>query len=245
MIDQETARKLREMNLNEFIDILEVQEKDSTILTLPFDERLKMAVDYVYMVKRNAKIARLLNHAKLRFQQADVTSIIYDKRAFDRSVITELCTCSYIKNTTNIIIQGYTGSGKTYLACALGKSACQKSYRVKYVRLPDLLMAFEEAKLTSVNYYKKFLEKYEKYNLLIIDEWLMEEISTEEEHFLFELIERRYGKSSTIFSTQYKKDEWLNILGVNVHAEAIIDRIIHNSITIETGETNMRKILKC
>lgn len=245
MIDQETIRKLREMNLNEFIEILEVQEKDSGILTLPFDERLKMAVDHVYMTKRNTKIARLINHAKLRFPKAEVTSIIFDKRSIERSVITELSTCSYIKNATNIIIQGYTGSGKTYLACAFGKSACYKTYRVKYIRLPDLLMAFEESKLTSVNYYKKFLEKYERYDLLIIDEWLMQNISTEEQFFLFELIERRYGNSSTIFSTQYNKDEWLNILGVNVHSEAIVDRIIHNSVVIETGETNMRQILKC
>ena len=91
-------------------------------------------------------------------------------------------------------------------------------------------MAFEESKLTSINYYKKFLEKFTRYDLLIIDEWLMQDISTEEEHFLFELIERRYGNSSTIFSTQYKKDEWLNILGVNVHSEAIVDRIIHNAV---------------
>ncbi|MDY2732388.1 MAG: hypothetical protein SOV49_08810, partial [Erysipelotrichaceae bacterium] len=70
MIDQETIRKLREMNLNEFVEILEVQEKDSGILTLPFDERLKMAIDHVHMVKRNTKIARLINHAKLRFPKA-------------------------------------------------------------------------------------------------------------------------------------------------------------------------------
>ena len=113
------------------------------------------------------------------------------------------------------------------------------------IRLPDLLVAFEESKLTSVNYYKKFLEKYERYDFLIIDEWLMQNISTEEQFFLFELIERRYGNSSAIFSTQYNKDEWLNILGVNVHSEAIVDRIIHNSVVIETGETNMRQILKC
>lgn len=73
----------------------------------------------------------------------------------------------------------------------------------------------------------------------------MQNISTEEQYFLFELIERRHGNSSTIFSTQYNKVERLNILGVNVHREAIVDRIIHNSVVIETGETNMRQILKC
>ena len=104
-------------------------------------------------------------------------------------------------------------------------------------------MAFDEAKATSVIYYKKFLTKYEKYQLLIIDEWLMEDLSKEEEHFLFELIERRYGKTSTIFCSQYKQSEWVKLLGGNVHSEAIVDRIIHNALTIETGNTNMREVL--
>lgn len=73
----------------------------------------------------------------------------------------------------------------------------------------------------------------------------MQNISTEEQFFLFELIERRYGNSPTIFSTQYNIDEWLNILGVNVHTDTIVDRIIHNPTVIEAGETNMKQILKC
>ena len=89
-----------------------------------------------------------------------------------------------MNNATNIIIQGYTGSGKTYLACALGKEACFKGYRVKYIRLPDLLMAYDEAKTLSAIHLKKFLSKYEKYQLLIIDEWLIFSLSEDDIRFL-------------------------------------------------------------
>ena len=104
-------------------------------------------------------------------------------------------------------------------------------------------MAFDETKATSVAYYRKFLAKYEKYQLLIIDEWLMEDLSKEEEHFLFEFIERKCGKTSTIFCSQHKQSEWVQLLGGNVHSEAIVDWIIHNALTIENRSTNMREIL--
>lgn len=243
MIDNDTIRKLRELNIGEIVDILEAQQKDSTVLMYSFDERMKLITDYLYTVKYNSKVQRLLKAAKFRFPSADINSIVYESRNIDRNRIIELSTNSYLGNATNLIIQGYTGSGKTYLACALGRQACYKGYRVKYIRLPDLLMAYDEARAFSTTHLKKFLSKYEKYQLLIIDEWLMEDLSNEEEHFIFELIERRYGSSSTIFCTQYKQVEWIELLGGNVHSEAITDRIIHNAITIETGETNMREIL--
>lgn len=84
-------------------------------------------------------------------------------------------------------------------------------------------------------------EKYGSYGLLIIDEWLMDDISDEEQHFIFELIERRHDEASTIFCTQYKKDDWFDRLGGGVHADAILDRIVHNAIFVETGSMNMRE----
>ena len=85
------------------------------------------------------------------------------------------------------------------------------------------------------------MKKYSSYSLLIIDEWLMDEISTEEQHFIFELIERRHDENSTIFCTQHKKDEWHERLGGGTIADAILDRIVHNAIFVETGSMNMRE----
>ena len=87
----------------------------------------------------------------------------------------------------------------------------------------------------------KILKKYSNFNLLILDEWLLDDVSDAEQHFLFELIERRHDNSSTIFCTQYRKDDWHSRLGGGIHADSIMDRIVHNAMWIETGSKNMRE----
>src|SRR5665647_2921539 len=103
---------------------------------------------------------------------------------------------------SNIIFQGFTGSGKTFLACAIGRQSCKLGIHTRYIRIPDLLMERDEATLKSQG-IPKLLKKYSCYSLLILDEWLLDDLSEEEQHFLFELMERRYDGTSTIFCTQY------------------------------------------
>lgn len=242
MIDSEAIRKLREMRLDDVVDILEAQQKDTAITIQPFDERLEAVIEYLYSQKYNQKIKGLIARARFRLR-ADIHDIVYDGRALDRTVVTELSACGYIKNNTNIILQGYAGSGKTHLACALGKEACIHFYSTRYIRLADLLIEYGEARDINTQKVKKVLSKYSKYKVLILDEWLMDELTADDQHFLFELMERRYDIGSTIFCTQYRKENWRNRLGADVHAEAIMDRIVHNAVWIEMGEVNMREYL--
>ena len=109
-----------------------------------------------------------------------------------------------------------------------------------FIRLPDLLLAFEEATIVP-RAVSKLLKKFSACTLLILDEWLLEDISDKEQHFLMELIERRHDATSTIFCTQYRRDNWHDRLGGGVHADAILDRIVHNAVWIETGDMNMRE----
>lgn len=108
--------------------------------------------------------------------------------------------------------------------------------------MPDLLMERGEATLTPLG-ISKLLKKFANYKLLILDEWLMNEFTDEEQHFVFELIERRHDASSTIFCTQYRQGEWHERLGGGVHAESMIDRIVHNASWMESGNMNMREFL--
>lgn len=240
MINDETKRKLRELNLNELITVLELQQKDLNCVTLTFDERFQRITDYLYQEKYNGKIQRLIKLSKFRLPKADVNDIYFNERGMNRNLITELSTGQFIHSNTNVIFQGFTGSGKTFLACAIGKQACKQQLRTKYIRVPDLLVEYDESNLVSKS-KSKILKKYTGYGVLILDEWLLEDISEEEQHFLFELIERRHDQSSTIFCTQYKQIDWHSRLGGGVHADAIMDRIIHNAIWVETGTLNMRE----
>ena len=120
MINDESRRKLREMNLGEIISGLETQQAEPATLGLPFDDRMQRLVDYVYQEKYNAKIQRLIRSAKLRFPQADMQGILYEGRGLNRELLGNLLNCQYIDTHQSIVLQGFTGSGKTYLACALG-----------------------------------------------------------------------------------------------------------------------------
>ena len=240
MLNDETKRKLRELNISEVIDAIEYQDQDPVTVSLPFEERLQRIVDYLYQEKYNSKIQRLIKSAKFRFPQADVHSIYYEGRTLNRESINELSTAQFIRNLHSIVFQGYTGSGKTFLACAIGKEACRQQVRTRYIRLPDLLMEYGDAKIIP-GQEKKIIARYSKIPLLILDEWLMADISADELHFLFELTEHRSDSTSTIFCTQYSKKDWIKKLGEGVYAEAIVDRYAYNTVWIETGRTNMRK----
>ncbi|MBP2032694.1 DNA replication protein DnaC [Clostridium algifaecis] len=241
MISDETKRKLRELNLDEMVDILKIQGDDQPLYTtMTFDERITLAIDSLYQCKNNKRSNRLMKQARFRFADADVNSIYYANRGLDKNQIIELSTCQYMRNNYSVVLNGFTGSGKTFLACALGKAACRQLYRVRYIRVPELLELRAEAALQGKG-ISKLVSKFSNYHLLILDEWLLQELSDEDVRFIFELTEKRYDCHSTIFCTQYKVSDWHTRLGGGTVADAILDRIVHKSIRIDTGSMNMRE----
>ena len=153
-------------------------------------------------------------------------------------MIERLATCEYIMEHRNIFITGATGSGKTYMVCALGVEACKQRFKTKYVRLPDLLLALEMAR--AENSYKKALAKYANPVLLILDEWLLLKPTETEQHDILELLHARRKKSSTIFCSQYHDSGWYDQLGDDDSplAEAILDRIKHDAYKINIVPTD-------
>jgi len=240
LLNEETRRKLRELNLSEMIDAIDTQSQDVGYATLSFEDRIKLTVDYVYQKKYNTKVQRLIKMAKFRITNAAFNDIYYIDRVLDCQKLMVLSNCQFIDTSTSVIFHGFSGSGKSYLACALGRQACLQGIRTRYIRTPDLFMLRDEASLTQQG-IPKLLKKFSSYKLLILDEWLLDDLSDIEQHFLLELIERRHDSSSTIFCTQYKKEDWHSRLGGGVHADAMMDRIVHNAIWVYAGNLNMRE----
>jgi DNA replication protein DnaC len=238
VLTEESIRKLRELNLSELIDVLNIQSQDPHISVLPFEERMNMIVDYIYQEKHNKKVHRLIKLARFRISNASVHNIHYVERGLDKSKITGLSSCQFIDTHTSIVFNGFTGSGKSYLACAIGKQACMLGIRTRYIRIPDLLMLRDEATLKPQG-ISKLLKKFSGYKLLILDEFLFDDLNDEEKFFLFELIERRHDNTSTIYCTQFRKEDWHERLGGDIHADAMMDRIVHNAIWTFTGDMNI------
>lgn len=117
MINDETRRKLREMSMEAMIFALDLQSSDNAYTAMPFDDRIKRLVDYVYQEKYNGKVLRLLKQTQFRIPNAEIQDIHYSDRGLDRELLLELSSCQFIHNNSNVIFQGFTGSGKSFLAC--------------------------------------------------------------------------------------------------------------------------------
>ncbi|RFA11695.1 ATP-binding protein [Subtercola boreus] len=239
-LDAETKRKLREMNASELLEAINTQDETLSI-SLSFEERVRLVVDDAYSAFTHSKVIGLIRRAGLRYPNADLRLVdLLHERGLSREVLTQLGTCSFVTRQQNVVFQGFTGSGKSYLGCAIAKRACEHRIRAHYVRMPDLEEAWVAAQDTTGG-SGKFLRKYASFTLLVIDEWLLDRPTESMRGMLLELMERRYGETSTVFCTQYQQKDWHQRLGSGVHADAIMDRIIHNTITVETGTYNMRE----
>ena len=239
-IDIETKRKLREMGAAALLDALEAQNETLT-LGLGFDERIRLVVDEAHSAFTHSKVEGLIRRAGLRYPTADLRRLdLVEERGLDRGLIAQLGTCSFVDRQQNVVFQGFTGSGKSYLGCALAKQACQHRIRAHYIRMPDLEEAWALAR-DKPQGQTKFLNKYAAFSVLVIDEWLLDHPDESMRSMLLELLERRYDTASTVFCTQYAKKDWHARLGGGVHADAIMDRIVHNTLWIETGDVNMRE----
>jgi DNA replication protein DnaC len=241
MLNEPTFEKLSYMKLRGMATAFRQHMEDSVMSSLSFEERFGLVVDAEYAKRRNTLLQRLLSKATFKENSACVEDIEYhEDRKLDRTLFARLSTCVYIAEYRDVIIMGATGAGKTYIGCALGNAACRKFISVKYVRLPELLVDLSVAR--GDGNYRKVVAQYRKYGLLILDEWLLTSLDVAASRDLLEIIEARHGNASTVFLSQHTPAGWYERLGEGTVADAILDRIIHNSyeIIIE-GKDSMRE----
>lgn len=237
MINQSTIDSLKKMKLTAMARELESQLTDTnTYSQLGFEERLSLMVDAEWNRRQSNKLIRYIKDAHFSEPQASVEGIEYfDDRKLDKAMITRFSTGQYILDKHHIIFKGAAGSGKTYIACALGNAACRKFKTVKYIRMPELLDELALAK--GLGTFKKTIKSYQKVNLLILDEWLIRTLTPQESYDLLEIIEARCSSGSIIFCTQYDPSEWYERINPDPEndspiSDAIMDRIVHNAYEV-------------
>lgn len=242
MLLSPTLEKLKLLKLTGMTKGLEEQQNVKTYGDLSFEDRLGHLVDYEQSHRENKKLVNRLNRAKLKIH-ACIEGIDYkNTRNLDRSLIRKLSTCSWIKEHHNLVITGPTGVGKTYISCALAHKACLEGYNSTYHRAPRLFNILASAQADGS--YLKMLQTIAKVDLLIIDDWGLSKLNAREERELLEVMEDRFETKSTIFSSQVPVKDWHELIPNKTIADAILDRVIHNSYRIDLNSGDKESLRK-
>jgi DNA replication protein DnaC len=244
MMLEATLAKLNQLKLHGLAEALIEQNQSSQYGDLSFEERLGMLIDREVTARDNRRLTHLLRGARLRYSHACPEEIDFrTPRGLAKEAILSLAQNNWIRGKQNVIITGPTGSGKTFLSCALANSACRSGQSTYYIRLPRLLQEMHIAR--GDGSYGKLLTRLAKYALLIIDDWGLAKLSDKERRDLLEVLEDRHGISSTIISSQIPLDKWHDTIGDPTIADAVLDRLVHNAhmITMSMKAESMRKLM--
>ena len=202
-------------------------------------EWLTLLLDREAALRHDKRFTSRLRAARLR-QQAAVEDVDYrSPRGLDRALFQKLAEGDWIKGHDNLILVGPTGVGKSWLAAALGHKACRDNQSVLYQRVPRL---FEDLALgRGDGRHPRLLRSLGRADLLILDDWGLEPLDAGARHDLLEILEERYGRRSTMITSQLPVDRWHDIIGDPTYADAILDRLIHNAHRIELSGESLRR----
>lgn len=237
---QQTLTLLRALKLTGMAEALQQQlEQVGTYEGLAFSERLSLLVEHEQLSREQRKQTRLVKQAGLKLQ-ATVQELDYQpSRQLERAQIASLAQGEWLARGQNLLITGACGSGKTYLACALGYQACLQGRSTRYYRLSRLLLALSQARVDGS--YTRLLSQLARTELLLLDDWGLEAVNAEQRNGLLEVMDDRYGKYSTVVVSQLPTEEWYASLGDNTLADAILDRLMHNAHRLVLKGESMRK----
>jgi DNA replication protein DnaC len=203
------------------------------------DQFMAMLIESEWDDRNNRKTERMLKNARFHYK-ASVEEIIYEEnRNINQNSIVRLAECKYINKNENLLITGSTGVGKSYIATALGYQACIEGYRTMYFNSTKLFAKLKMAKADGS--YLKEMAKLERQHLIILDDFGLQPLDTQNRMILMELIEDRNGKGSTIVTSQVPVKGWYDLIGEKTIADAIMDRLVHQSHRMELSGESMRR----
>ena len=206
------------------------------------DELIAYLVQCEWDDRHNRRIERLTKSARFRYT-AVMEAIDYrPSRQLDKNLVRRLGSCGFIQKRENILITGSTGVGKSYLASAIGHQACSMGRKVMYFNTAKLFTMLKTSKADGS--YHKLINKLEKQDLLILDDFGLKPLDNINRHALMEIIEDRHGKKSTIIASQLPVSKWHDIIGERTLADAILDRLVHTAHRIDIKGESMRRKLK-
>jgi DNA replication protein DnaC len=238
---ENVLEQLKSMRLSAMAESLQTRLAGDNNRDLAPEEFFALLVEDEYNARKNRRLSRMIGHANFKPEQASIENIIYNQaRGFTKKDIMPLTSATWINNAQNIVLTGSTGSGKTYLAEAIGLQACIMGFSVAKIRYPILFEEVHAAKGTGM--YLRYLKKLARIKILIIDDFLMQPIETTDSGPLLDIIEEKEQTGSIIITTQFPVEKWHLKLPDPTVADAICDRLTHGAIKFYLDGDSMRKI---
>lgn len=237
---EQLAARLRQLKLNGMANAFERQnEQPNTYDNLSFAERFQLLIESESTERDCRKQDRLIKAAKFKMAAHGADIDYTHPRGLKRELVAQLLQCEWLTQSQNLLLTGPCGSGKTYIACAVGHEACIKGKSVKYYRLSRLMLALAQAKADGT--YTKLLTQLAKLDCLIIDDWGLEPLEAPQRNDLMEIMDDRHGSGSTMILSQLPTNQWHQSIGDNTLADAILDRVMHNAHRIGLKGESLRK----
>ena len=239
MLTHPTLDQLHQLGLHGMARAFVSLAADPEAAELTQAEWLGLLLDHEATDRQDRRLKARLRYARLR-HQASVENVDYrTARGLDRALFQSLAGGRWIEEAQNLIIEGPTGVGKSWLACALGHKACRDNRSVLYQRIPRLFSDLTLGK--GDGRYPRLMRALGGVKLLILDDWGLEPLGPEQRHDLLEIVEDRYGRGATLITSQLPVDRWHGVIGDSTLADAILDRVVHNAHRIQLKGESLRK----
>jgi DNA replication protein DnaC len=240
MISQTLMDKLLQLRLPAFRDGLREQISNPQYAELSFEDRLLLLVDLECNRRLDSRTKRRLKLAEFPMRAAVEDLDFSPERGLERRLVLELAQCNWIDKALNILVLGATGTGKSYLACALGVTACRSGYSVRYLHTARFLHTLTQARQDGS--YLNLLRSLSRMEVLILDDWMRDPIQLSSAQDLLEVFDDRFGKSATIIISQVPVSDWHARFPDPTLADAILDRTIHNAYRLTLLGDSQRKL---
>jgi DNA replication protein DnaC len=238
-MNESTVTKMKQMKLYGMQTAFQTAIESGKTDHFTLDQFVSMIIDAEWDERQNRRIERTIKNAKFHYK-ASIESINFDdSRNIERNLVLRLAECEFVEKNENILITGSTGVGKSYLATALGYQACIQGNKVSYFNTSKLFAKLKMAKADGS--YLRELAKIEKHDVIILDDFGLQALDSQNRITLLEIIEDRHNNGSIIVTSQIPVKGWYDIIGEKTIADAVLDRLIHQSHRIELHGESMRK----